>query len=34
VSFLAGFHAAFRIAAALPVLVVLAGWWSGWARAN
>jgi MFS family permease len=32
-AFLAGFHAAFRVAAALPALVVLAGWWRGWARA-
>jgi MFS family permease len=34
VAFLAGFHAAFRVAAALPVLVVLAGWWRGWAHAR
>jgi MFS family permease len=33
-AFLAGFHAAFRIAAILPVIVVLAGWWRGWARAR
>ena len=33
-AFLAGFHAAFRVAAALPVMVVLAGWWRGWARAH
>jgi MFS family permease len=33
-AFLAGFHAAFQIAAVLPVLVVLAGWWRGWARAH
>jgi MFS family permease len=33
-AFLAGFHAAFRVAAALPILVVLAGWWRGWARAG
>jgi MFS family permease len=31
-AFLAGFHAAFRVAAMLTVLVVLAGWWRGWAR--
>jgi hypothetical protein len=31
-AFLDGFHAAFRVAAALTVLVVLAGWWRGWAR--
>jgi hypothetical protein len=30
-AFLVGFHAAFRVAAALTVLVVLAGWWRGWA---
>ena len=34
VAFLAGFHAAFRVASALPILVVLAGWWRGWARAD
>jgi MFS family permease len=33
-AFLAGFHAAFRVAAALPILVVFAGWWRGWARAR
>ncbi len=33
-AFLAGFHAAFRVAAALPVLVLLAGAWRGWARAR
>jgi MFS family permease len=33
-AFLAGFHAAFRIAAALPILVVLALSWRGWARAR
>lgn len=33
-AFLTGFHAAFRVAAALPVAVVLAGWWRGWARAR
>jgi MFS family permease len=33
-AFLAGFHAAFRVAAGLPVLVVLAGWWRGWATAK
>jgi MFS family permease len=33
-AFLAGFHAAFRVAAALPVAVVLAGTWRGWARAR
>ena len=32
-AFLAGFHAAFRVAAALPILVALAGWWRGWASA-
>ena len=32
-AFLGGFQGAFRIAAVLPVLVVLAGWWRGWARA-
>ena len=31
-AFLAGFHGAFQVAAALPILVVLAGCWSGWAR--
>ncbi len=31
-AFLAGFHAAFRVAAALAILVVAAGWWRGWAR--
>ena len=31
-AFLVGFHAAFRIAAVLPILVVLAGWWRGWGR--
>jgi EmrB/QacA subfamily drug resistance transporter len=31
-AFLTGFHAAFHFAAALPLLVVLAGWWRGWAR--
>jgi EmrB/QacA subfamily drug resistance transporter len=33
-AFLAGFHAAFRIAAILPVAVVLAGFLQGWARAR
>ncbi len=33
VAFLAGFHGAFRVAAALPILVVLAGLARGWARA-
>jgi MFS family permease len=33
-AFLSGFHAAFRVAAALPVLVVLAGLWRGWAGAR
>jgi hypothetical protein len=33
-AFLAGFHGAFRVAAALPILVVLAGLQSGWARAR
>lgn len=33
-AFLVGFHAAFRVAAALTVLVVLAGWWRGWANAG
>jgi EmrB/QacA subfamily drug resistance transporter len=33
-AFLAGFHAAFRVAATLPILVVLAGWWRGWARTD
>jgi EmrB/QacA subfamily drug resistance transporter len=32
-AFLAGFHAAFQVASALPVLVVLAGLWRGWAKA-
>jgi energy-converting hydrogenase Eha subunit G len=32
VAFLAGFHAAFWVAAALTVLVVVAAWWRGWAR--
>jgi len=31
-AFLTGFHAAFRVAAALPILVVFAGWWRGWGR--
>ncbi len=31
-AFLAGFHGAFRVAAALPVVVVLSGLWLGWAR--
>ena len=29
-AFLSGFHAAFRVAAALAILVVIAGWWRGW----
>jgi EmrB/QacA subfamily drug resistance transporter len=33
-AFLAGFHAAFRFAAALPILVVLAGLWRGWGSAR
>jgi EmrB/QacA subfamily drug resistance transporter len=33
-AFLAGFQGAFRIAATLPILVVLAGWARGWARAE
>jgi EmrB/QacA subfamily drug resistance transporter len=33
-AFLAGFQGAFRIAAVLPVVVVLAGLWRGWARAT
>jgi MFS family permease len=33
-AFLAGFHAAFQFAAALPVLVVLAGLWRGWGSAR
>jgi len=33
-AFLAGFHAAFHVAAALPVLVILAGLWRGWATAR
>jgi MFS family permease len=32
-AFLVGFHAAFRVAATLAILVVVAGWWRGWARA-
>lgn len=32
-AFLVGFHAAFRVAAALAILVVIAGWWRGWGRA-
>jgi MFS family permease len=32
VAFLAGFHAAFWVAATVTVLVVAAGWWRGWAR--
>jgi hypothetical protein len=31
-AFLAGFHAAFRVAAGLAILVVVAGWWRGWGR--
>ncbi len=31
-AFLAGFHGAFRVAAALPILVVVCGLWLGWAR--
>ena len=31
-AFLAGFHAAFRMATFLSILVVLAGVWRGWAR--
>jgi MFS family permease len=34
VAFLAGFHGAFRVAAALPILVVIAGLQRGWARAR
>jgi len=33
-AFLAGFHGAFQVAAALPVLVVLSGLWRGWATAR
>jgi hypothetical protein len=33
-AFLAGFHGAFRVAAALSVGVVLAGSWANWARAR
>ena len=33
-AFLAGFHAAFQFAAALPILVVLAGLWRGWGSAR
>jgi hypothetical protein len=33
-AFLAGFHAAFRTAAGIPVLVVLAAWRRGWARTS
>jgi MFS family permease len=33
-AFLAGFHAAFQIASALPTLVVVAGLWRGWANAR
>jgi MFS family permease len=33
-AFLAGFQGAFRIAAALPVLTVLAGLWRGWLRGD
>jgi MFS family permease len=33
-AFLAGFHAAFRVAATLAILVVAAGWWRGWGRAT
>jgi hypothetical protein len=33
-AFLAGFHAAFHLAAALPILVVLAGLSRGWASAR
>jgi len=31
-AFLVGFHGAFRLASLLPVLVVVAGLWRGWAR--
>ena len=31
-AFLVGFHAAFRVAATLAILVVVAGWWRGWGR--
>jgi MFS family permease len=31
-AFLVGFHAAFRVAAGLAILVVVAGWWRGWGR--
>jgi EmrB/QacA subfamily drug resistance transporter len=33
-AFLTGFHGAFHAAAALPVLVLLAGLWRGWARSG
>jgi EmrB/QacA subfamily drug resistance transporter len=33
-AFLDGFQGAFRAAAALPILVVLVGWWRGWAKAG
>jgi MFS family permease len=33
-AFLAGFHAAFRVAATLAILVVVAGFWRGWGRAE
>jgi MFS family permease len=32
VAFLVGFHAAFRVASGLAILVVVAGLWRGWAR--
>ena len=31
-AFLIGFQGAFHVASVLPVLVVLAAWWRGWAR--
>jgi MFS family permease len=33
-AFLAGFQGAFRIATCLSIIVVIAGWWRGWARAR